>query len=365
MQPQDSWSVTIGRCVGVPVRLHVALLLFILWIWSIEWHFVKLSPELGGINTGTWIATAFAVLLAIVIHELGHVFAVLNLGGSVRKIVLSPWSGPSEFNLPPRLGAKAIVYLAGPFVNAMVFAMTAAMLVTLDHTTLARLIDPFHPNSLSPPFQVGCVKIFCWVNFQLFIINCIPAYPFDGSHWLRLVFLARNRSIPVHRLETAVMAVGNMVGIALIVLAFFSQRYNEGPLQPTWAVLAAGGIILIFTSRHEFFRRMADYHRAQVVENQSLEELNDFGLFYDDEYESFEFGEDHSDSVSQWLRQKQEERQLVEHEIELEENRRVDAILEKLHQSGKDSLTEDEKSVLQRVSDRLRRRRRQPSSGNS
>ena len=86
-----------------------------------------------------------------------------------------------------------------------------------------------------------------------------------------------------------------------------------------------------------------------------VEELDDeFGDYYEDENEYMPYGD--ADSISQWLQEKQEAREQIEREIEAEEERRVDSILKKVSKRGMDSLDDDERQLLQRVSDRYRRR---------
>jgi len=60
---------------------------------------------------------------------------------------------------------------------------------------------------------------------------------------------------------------------------------------------------------------------------------------------------------SQWLTERQEERLQHERELELAEDEMADEILEKLHGDGLDSLSDDERELLSRVSERLRRKR--------
>jgi hypothetical protein len=186
----------------------------------------------------------------------------------------------------------------------------------------------------------------------------LPAFPFDGSQLLRLFIWGNNRHVGRHRLETTVMAVAFMVAVSFLVLAWFARNSDLGPIQPIWAVLASFGVILMFAAHAEFYRRTSMSERAAAV-SMMEEEMIDFEAIYDDESNLFEFDQDPNETISQWLRQKQEERQMVEFEIEQEDEVRADYILEKLHHSGKESLTDEERTVLQRVSDRYRRRRRQ------
>jgi len=72
----------------------------------------------------------------------------------------------------------------------------------------------------------------------------------------------------------------------------------------------------------------------------------------------FHFDEtDQNGSYSQWLLEKQHAREAMDHELEADEERRADEVLQKLHESGITALTNDEKRILDRFSERLRRRR--------
>ena len=103
--------------MGVPVRIHVLLLLFIVAIFGLDAQ--HQAPNEMVLWTG--IATTFVLFVSILIHELAHVFALTNLGGHVNSIVFTPWGGNSEFSMPGESRDRAIVHLAGPFASAMLF----------------------------------------------------------------------------------------------------------------------------------------------------------------------------------------------------------------------------------------------------
>ena len=77
-----------------------------------------------------------------------------------------------------------------------------------------------------------------------------------------------------------------------------------------------------------------------------------------DEPSFFDFPEDENDGYSQWLAEKQEARRREETRIEQQEDRLADKILQRLHEEGIESISEEDRQLLNRVSMRLRRQRR-------
>ncbi len=350
MKDHYSWSVNIGRWFGVPVRLHMCLVLFILLIFGVQWHVVNSGTP---IHPGTALATSIALVVAILIHELAHVFATNNLGGAVKHLVLAPWGGDSNIELPMTRRSQAIVYIAGPFANLMVAVCGMVLLVQSGQAELGEIVNPLRPHGLDAKWEVAVAKIVTWVNFQLFWINMIPAHPFDASFLIRIAITAKNSFIDREKIETGVLIIGHAAGVIMLVCGWLVRDINVGPIQPTWLVLAAGGVTLLFSSRYGYYL----YSRPNSDDewDELVEELDDeFGDYYEDDNEYMPYGD--ADSISQWLQEKQEAREQIEREIEAEEERRVDVILKKVSKRGMESLDDEEKQLLQRVSDRYRRR---------
>ena len=124
MTDENGWSVNAGRWVGIPVRVHALLFLFVALIFVFD-----------GQNemVGTGIVTTLAIMVSIILHELAHIFALSNLGGHVNGIMLTPWGGNSDFELPETSRFRALVFMTGPFFNGMLFALTATLLVQTNH----------------------------------------------------------------------------------------------------------------------------------------------------------------------------------------------------------------------------------------
>ena len=354
MNSRLAWSISIGTYFGVPVRLHYCLFIFISIIFCLQWHYPQHDPEIFDYSSA--VATSIVLLVSIVIHELAHVFAANTLGGGARQIVLSPWGGESSLDLPLTKRAQAIVFLAGPFVNAMICISGLVLLVNSGQDTFSLILNPLKPHKLEGVWGVSIVKITTWINFHLFLFNLVPAYPFDASNLVRILIRSKNSSISREKVETGVLIIGTAAAFVFLVVAWLAKDVNIRPIQPTWFVLSVIGITLFFTARHGYYQHCQaireDAEWDQLVNELEEEYLEDSG--YGSDSDSMELHD--AESVSQWLHEKQLAREQVEREIEAEEERRVDSILEKLHETGLESLDAEEKSLLDRVSDRYRRR---------
>jgi Zn-dependent protease len=350
MAEDQVWSVSIGRWFGVPVRIHASLLLFVALIFGVEWH---LRESIEPTFVGTGIVTSLILIGSILIHEFAHLFAIANLGGHCNGMLLTPWGGNSENTLRDGGYSRAIVHMAGPFISGMIFLFGAAVLIRHTNTSLESLVNPLHPHGFRfSNWERTSLEIVTWVNFQLLAVNLLPCFPFDGAAVLRSVIESMQLGVPRHRIESAVMAIGHGLAFTMLGMAWLLRGYDGGEIQPAWFVLLIAGIGLIFTARYSFARETAyddpDWDELENAEYDSMYEEGDF----------FHFRETDDDgSYSQWLLEKQHARDAVEQDMEADEERQADEILGKLHRSGITGLTKDEKRILDRFSERLRRRR--------
>ena len=274
---------------------------------------------------------------------------------SVNSLVLMPWGGNSDFAMPRSPRSQLIVYLAGPFVNCAVFLLGTALLVQSDFSKCVDLINPVDPRQFDPQaWQRTLIEIFTWINFQLMLINLILCYPFDGASAVRSLIGMMNVDVPKLRVESAIKLFGTAVAIAFIGMAWFVRDMQVGPVHPTWLLCLLIGITLLFSANYSLYIET----RADDSEWDDVEEMD-----YDSIYSESSFfdlsNETENAAYSQWLQEKQEARRQIEMRKEKEEDRRADEILKKLHGDGLASLTEEERSILNRVSARLRRRRQQ------
>lgn len=144
------------------------------------------------------------------------------------------------------------------------------------------------------------------------------------------------------------------MAFALIGLAVIFHDYQTGPIEPIWFLLLVAGICLYFGAGYSFSNETEDeaddWDEAQAALGLS-ESFPDTPSF-------FMFGDSEDPEYSKWLVEKQEARIRDEMHREQQEIEQADIVLDKLHNSGIDSLTPEEKRLLQRVSERLRRKRK-------
>ncbi len=361
MEDRNDWSVGVGRWFGVPVRMHAFLFLFVLLIGSLEWNLYERSPSISG----TSFVYGLTLLVCVLVHELSHVLAAFCLGGSASSIILTPWGGFSELNYSDRVRDRMVVHWAGIFANSILFLIGSFLVLQAGRATLGDLVNPLRPpvfESLQATSSIA--QIFVWLNFQIAVVNLTPAFPFDFAQIMRTMFGAVNEGLSDLKIESTIKAIGQLSGAVLIGIGVLLRDQTGGPIEPMWAVLVGAGIVVYFAARFDFRKRLRQMYEqsASWVDDDTHRNV-DSDLVYDSE-ERLEFLTDES-GYSQWLIEKRQERERgrseIDMDVEREEERRADEVLLKLHDGGIESLTFDERRLLERVSARIRQRR-QPGS---
>ena len=356
--PRFSWTVQIGRWSGIPIQIHLFLLLTLACIFGLEWHFVRAHPTVHSLG----IAACGVLFLSVLAHEMAHAFTAVCLGGRVREIVLTPWGGDSHIEIANVPSIRMAVASAGPFVNFIFCLMGAFILIAAGQEPLVDLVNPTMQFTIvGVEMDMLLVKLATWINFQLLFINLLPVYPFDAGSFLRSAFIRwRPMSTQLWR-ETVLLGLGIATGLMCFVAAFLLRDYNVGLVQPTWCAFVCCGVIAIFLARYSFHHEMeqeafpASETSVKWVDGPEYEEeLDDY---QDDPKAPHFLTNSEEDLISRWLEEHKSSSELVERSIEQDEEKRVDAILEKLHHQGIDALSEEERSFLERISRQYRRRR--------
>jgi Zn-dependent protease/CBS domain-containing protein len=219
-----SWSIPIGRILGVELRVHLTFLALLIFVLVTE------SATRGGtVNPERGLALLGIIFGSVVLHELGHSLVGLHAGIPAKAIVLLPIGGVTLLDetrqrLEPTAGSwkrDIRIALAGPLVNLLIAFLAASILLAVS-PEIQLWAKPW-------VFSANLPRSLVWVNIWLAVFNLLPAYPMDGGRVLRALFSRKMDPVRATRRAVSIgqtfamlfMLTGMLVNIWLIVIGFF------------------------------------------------------------------------------------------------------------------------------------------------
>lgn len=348
------FSLSLGRFFGIHVRLHVTLLAYF------AFQLVKSAVEKDHavFQTAAWLSL---LLLAVLVHAFGHYLASRFYYEEPEDIRLWPLG---DFQLPgwsldiPSENAWRIS-LAGPLLNLVVcLAVALGLYVFADAIVTYRIFgNDLGTGAPEVAAKAGEVRTiaqaytgawwlgwFAYWNWVLFVVNLIPALPFDGGRLLRTSTLHAGFGSPRHSLFVPIVA--RTVVVLLVVIGFFkmvNSQFDDGLC--LWMI----ALIVEMISR------------AESRQDEESDENQPFGYDFSQGYISLESNAAtvrprQENAIERWRRRRSEQRRIRRQAREAAQSRRMDEILEKIHREGKASLTDEETRFLNRVSRSLRKK---------
>lgn len=223
-------ALSIGSIAGIPIRLHISLLIAILVL-----------AAFSGASLLTIIILAVGIFGSVALHELGHSFVAKAKGAYIHEIVLYPFGGAAKIsNIPKRPVDEILVALAGP-------AVSLALAVLFQQFELLRFLG--------------------YLNAMLFFFNILPVFPMDGGRVLRAALTIKHGRQEATRIAAT---VGKYFCGLFVVIGLFGlpvQLFGLiGPLKPSLMLAFIGGYI--------YFAGQAEYR--QVVLEQQAGRFNGF-----------------------------------------------------------------------------------------
>lgn len=369
----NRWSTPIGAWLGVSVRVHITLVMAL--VLAIGLAVQNASFELG---------LAIAVYLAsLALHEAAHVLAAWREKGDIERVVLSLVGGlEPHYESQHEPQSRVFIAMAGPMANLAVVVLGVFCLTLHEEPLLGSFFLPQVDANFQPSLGEGALvsgapivalaKLAVWINWPLFVLNLLPAFPFDGGEAIRSLLSPRLGSITASEM---VRRGAFALGLMLIVTAplFFAVHSSEVAfsekglsemaqgsigLWPTpVAVLAVLGVLICFGS-----------HRDQLAARDERTGILGFAR----DTMGFDLGDD---LLSDLLSDPFDDDQMVLLELSRhagEESplsgphfgtsaapneHQLDKVLAKVHEQGLQGLTAEERALLQRASDNFRRRR--------
>jgi Zn-dependent protease len=354
--PLTAWSfpIPVLRPFGITIRIHwmfpVVALGLILQTWLARDARGPKYPD------GAWIDMALLLGLlffSVLLHEFGHCFAARMLHGDASEVLLWPLGGLANVEVPHTARANFLTAAAGPAVNLLLAVAAGVTLVVLDPSLPLPWYPQYAPSRLSPTefgwndtsLAIGIYSLpaillrFLWVNYVGFLFNILLiGFPMDAGRMFQCVLWNY-----VGYRQATLMAV--YAGFATAILVGLCWIAFEKPLLI--------GLALFICA--------CCYQQWYILENGSEDGL--FGYDFSQGYTSLEREEPvrtrttrQPNWFQRWRQQRAARRLQREQEQREAEDRRLDQLLEKVHRQGKDSLSDEERQFMKRVSERLRNR---------
>lgn len=353
---QATWSISLGRWAGAFVQVHLFFAAFVLLTFVWAW-FGPSGPE-SDLAANMGIATAGLVILlgSLLVHEFGHFLACHRAQGHVSSVMLMPWGGIDSAFLHSAQG-RLLFYLAGPLANLTVAAAcVVALRFGLEQSVGWELLNPLRPEwQLDEPYHLLAIKFIFWLNWVLFLVNMLPGLPFDGGHIVPALLRVVGPSLETIHIVRTSFVVSIIGAMTLLVMAFVMGSRDSNDFYPASMALLPLAVTLFFSARLYMQHPVDEPPHDWEYEEAFADDLHDASAFYDDDF----FEQEEEESISDWLAERQLDRERHARQLEEEEEQRADEILAKLHEHGLESLSEEDRSVLQRVSARYRKRIRE------
>ena len=336
MEPRDpilSWSISLGTWFGVQLKLAVFSVFLALFILA------KFQDDLR-----VALLLVLFVFATVIFHEFCHIWAARATGGSGEEILIWPFGGLAFVRPAASFQSQFVTAAAGPMSHvfwcglSLSFALkgyTASQLLTPFVFPLIKLDDPGHP-----PLFASVSAMFFWVNWQFLLVNLLPAYPLDGW-WMGLALGQRRWSKLVAR--TA------MIGVSLICCTLLAITGNI----KEWVSPLTLAFFLMILSLIEYFRLQLLLQRQFSDPALGLEEEDEFG--------GEEPLERQPGFLERWRQQREDKRQEKEAQERVATESRLDSLLQKIQESGMNSLTDEERRFLKQASTRYRGTEREKS----
>jgi stage IV sporulation protein FB len=197
---------------GIPIRIHP-------FFWIITLILGANSDGVPGILT--WVA---AVLISILIHELGHAL-IIKAYGFHSWIVLYGMGGITCHDPAEKHGSKAntplgqiSISFAGPAAGFILAGILVGIIYLAGHGKDMDFILPLHilPRWYDPSRLALLVNYIFFISVFWGLVNLLPIYPLDGGQIVREILLYMNPRDGIS--QSLILSIFTAVIIAVLAL---------------------------------------------------------------------------------------------------------------------------------------------------
>lgn len=178
------------------------------------------------IDQGILAATGYfaMIVIAILLHELGHAAACVAQKVRVTRVVLFGGGGFCEHDARVTPRQAEFIAVAGPLVNLALWAATTLLMPLF----VGGPAEPVLINGVlitppqSPSQSIQLLTTFAQLNLFLALFNLIPVLPLDGGRLFHSWLHRFVNGINANKITGAVGLVLSILWIPLLFAAFFT-----------------------------------------------------------------------------------------------------------------------------------------------
>lgn len=201
-------NLKLGKYYGTEVQLHWTFFLLVVW--------VVLSEVLSGASIDRVLFNLqfiLAVMICVLLHEVGHLLTAKKFGIKTTKMVLLPVGGISTVEKSTQSPKEELlITLSGPLVNIIIAIILFFTIPVSDYISY----DLGQYFTALNDFSVRTFLFFLFiVNVALAVFNMIPAFPLDGGRILRAVLDIKLSRVKATRVATM---ISHVIAIVLLLI---------------------------------------------------------------------------------------------------------------------------------------------------
>jgi hypothetical protein len=267
---------------------------------------------------------------------------------------LGPFGGLVRPTVPEVPQAQVLVALAGPLANLVCAAVLATALVLLTDDPVGGLFNVFVPVEVAEGTRLTvALRLGVWLNWLLALANLLPVFPFDGAIAYREALRQR---LGVRTAAVYVARGGFFCAVGMLGLAWWLRGQESLSALPIWMAVLCAAVFVAF-SAHRDARRTHAVNRTNDLLLDPVEAADDDWIdFLEDPVE------ESCVSAEAWRAEGAADVKAWRSPDDDSEEAQLDAVLARLHHCGFDSLSAEDRLLLERASERYRSRRKNRST---
>jgi Zn-dependent protease len=213
---------------GIPVRIHPMF-----WLISLLLVLRRASgPIEGGLSPGAiviiWIVSVF---VSILVHEMGHAFAIRYFGWEPRVVLyslggLAIWDSNQSYGYgyerrDDTPWAKIFIAAAGPAAGFVLAALVVGLCLATGHAVTFSGGGPlgfdWNVQGIRNLKVVELIDDLLYANIYWGLVNLLPVFPLDGGQISRELFSLYSRHDGVARSLLLSAIIGGIVAVLALV----------------------------------------------------------------------------------------------------------------------------------------------------